>query len=96
MMVQDQPLVRLIRRRDNAVGSTEQAHGGVVVQAIDRQHAFLRHLLLRPDYDKTRHGAARGLGGLSAGPREDNECKTENESEYEPFPCHDDAGPFSL
>ena len=94
MMVQDQPLIGLVRRRDNTVGATQQSHGGVVVHAIDRQHACLRHLLLRPNHDKTRHGAAGGLCRVDAWPQEKDECKTENESEYESFPCHDDVGPY--
>jgi hypothetical protein len=56
----------------------------------------LRHLLLRSDDDEARDRPAGRLGRLARKPRRRDACNTEDESENEPFPCHDDTRPFSL
>src|SRR6185295_5741171 len=74
----------------------QSALGCIVIKGVDGEQTLGRHLLLRSDHDKAGDGPARCLRSLGTGPRKEDECKTENESEDEPFPCHDTAGPFSL
>src|SRR6185295_727337 len=96
MMIQNHLPLPLIHRWDDPIGSIQYSHRRVVINRIDREESCYRNLLLRPDDDETRHSAAGGLCLPRAGPREDNECKTENETEHEPICCHDAAGPFPL
>ena len=96
-MVEDHLPVRDIDTRDHSSGSRRQdILRRKVIKGIHGEKTFRRDLLRRPDHDKTGDGPARGLRGLGAGPREEDCCKTENKSEYEPFSIPDGTGPFSL
>ena len=89
MMIQNHLAASLIHRWDNPIGSIQDSHRRVIVNRIDCEETRRWNLLLRSDDDETGHSAAGGLCVLSDGPREDTDCKTKNESEYELFPCHD-------
>src|SRR5262245_12804035 len=95
MMIQNHLPARLIHRWNDSIGSIQYTHWRVIVNRIDCEETCRRNLLLRPDDDETGHSTAGGLYLLRAGPREGDECKTENESGDEPFSCHNVAGPFS-
>src|SRR5882762_7932797 len=95
-MVEDHLPGSDVNGRDNSIGPRQQGSlRRIVIRRIHCKKTFRRDLLRRPDHDKTGDGSTRCLRGLGAGPREEDCCKTENKSEYEPFPCHD-CGPFSL
>ena len=96
-MVKNQLSIVEIDRGNHPARATQQRPlRRIVIKGVDGEQALWRHLLLRSDHDEAGNGAARCLSGLEAGPRNEDECKTENESEYEPFSRHDAADPFSL
>src|SRR6267143_5506915 len=100
VMAKHQLSIVELARGNNPVRATQQRPlRRIGIKRIHCEKTCRRDLLRRPDHDKTGDRSARCLRGLDAGPREKDCCKTENESEYEseyePFPCHHDAGPSS-
>jgi hypothetical protein len=60
MVIQNHLSTGLVDGRNYAGGPPQESHRRVVVNTVDREQTRLRHLLLRPDNDKTIYRSARG------------------------------------